>query len=437
MKILVFNAGSSTQKMRLYDIERSLPDHPLPSLWACDADWTHARESASLRISANGRKLERDVPMGARPAILEEMLKTLWSGETQVIKGPDDIEVVGHRVVHGGPDYRESVLITPTVQAAIQRLSAFAPLHNPANLEGIETARRMLGDVPQVAVFDTAFHRTLPMPAAVYPGPYQWFEQGIRRYGFHGISHQYCAHRIAQIVGRDLASLRIINCHLGNGCSLAAIKGGQSIDTTMGFTPLEGLMMGSRSGSIDPGILIYLQREQQTTADQLETLLNKESGLKGISGVSSDMRQVMKASKEGLAIPPANTPAMNRGATDASTFDQAGGKEGNERAKLALEMFVYRLRFFIGAMLAALEGVDILTFTGGIGENAPEVRADACAAFQFLNLKLDPGKNASEPVDQDIATPDSAVRVLVVHTEEDWEIAKESWQVMQFQRSQG
>lgn len=408
MKILVFNAGSSTQKMRLYDIDASLPEQPLPPMWACDADWTHNKETASLRISANGRKLEKAVPMGTRPAILEEMLKTLWSGETQVIDGPGDIEVVGHRVVHGGPDYRASTLITPTVQTAIQRLSAFAPLHNPANLEGIETARRMLGDVSQVAVFDTAFHRTLPMPTVVYPGPYQWFEQGIRRYGFHGISHQYCARRSAQIVGRDLASLHIINCHLGNGCSLAAIKGGQSIDTTMGFTPLEGLMMGSRSGTIDPSILIYLQREQQANVDQLDTLLNKESGLKGISGVSSDMRQVMKASKE-----------------------------GNERAKLALEMFVYRLRFFIGAMLAALEGVDILTFTGGIGENAPEVRAGACAAFGFLNLKLDPGKNANEPVDQDIAAPDSVVRVLVVHTEEDWEIAKESWQVMQFQHSQG
>src|SRR5579885_508463 len=408
MNILVFNAGSSTQKMRLYEIERSLPDHPLPSLWSCDADWTHNTKAANLRISANGRKLEKAIPMGARPAILEEMLKMLWSGETKVINGPGDIGVVGHRVVHGGPDYRASTLITPTVQETIQRLSAFAPLHNPANLEGIETARRMLGDVPQVAVFDTAFHHTLPMPIAVYPGPYQWFEQGIRRYGFHGISHQYCARRSAQIVGRDLASLRIINCHLGNGCSLAAIKGGQSIDTTMGFTPLEGLMMGSRSGSIDPSILIYLQREKQATVDQLDTILNKESGLKGISGVSSDMRQVMQASRD-----------------------------GNERAELALEMFVYRLRFFIGAMLATLEGVDVLTFTGGIRENAPQVRADACAAFRFLNLKLDLGKNASEPVDQDIAAPDSAVRVLVVHTEEDWEIAKESWQVMQLQRSQG
>ncbi len=401
MKILVFNAGSSTQKMRLYEIEGSLPERPLPPLWSCDADWTRNKETAHLRISANGQKLEKDIPTGARPAILEEMLKTLWSGETQVIKGPGDIGVVGHRIVHGGPDYRESTLITPTVQAAIQRLSAFAPLHNPANLEGIETAKRMLGDVPQVAVFDTAFHRTLPMPTTVYPGPYDWFEQGIRRYGFHGISHQYCARRSAQIVGRDLASLRIINCHLGNGCSLAAIKGGQSIDTTMGFTPLEGLMMGSRSGSIDPSILIYLQREKQATVDQLDTILNKESGLKGISGVSSDMRQVMQASRD-----------------------------GNERAELALEMFVYRLRFFIGAMLATLEGVDVLTFTGGIGENSPEVRAGACAAFGFLNLKLDAGKNAGEPVDQDIATPDSAVRVLVVHTEEDWEIAKESWLVV-------
>ncbi|HEU5227726.1 MAG TPA: acetate kinase [Ktedonobacteraceae bacterium] len=408
MKILVFNAGSSTQKMRLYDIDGSLPERPLQPLWACDADWTRSKGSAKLLLSANGQQWERAIPAGERSAILAEMLRTLWSGETQVIKGPADIGVVGHRVVHGGPDYHASTLITPTVQAAIQRLGAFAPLHNPANLEGIETTRRVLGNVPQVAVFDTAFHRTLPMPVTVYPGPYEWFDQGIRRYGFHGISHQYCSRRDAEILGRELSSLRIINCHLGNGCSLAAIKGGQSIDTTMGFTPLEGLMMGSRSGSIDPSILLYLQRQQQTTVDQLDTLLNKESGLKGISGVSSDMRAVMQASKE-----------------------------GNERARLALEMFVYRLRFFIGAMLASLEGVDVLSFTGGIGENAPEVRAGACAAFRFLNLKIDADKNAGRPVDQDIATPDSAVRVLVVHTEEDWEIAKESWHVMQFQSPQG
>ena len=406
MKILVFNAGSSSQKARLYAIETVLPDHPLQPLWEGNADWTKEKGAAHLVIRTQDSTQEEDIPTGPRTAILEHMLKTLWSGKTQVIAGPSDIAVVGHRVVHGGPDYRHSVLITPTVKEAIKRLSAFAPLHNPANLEGIETAEHVLGKVPQVAVFDTAFHSQLPLTTAVYPGPYAWFEQGIRRYGFHGISHQYCTRRSAEILGRDQASLRLINCHLGNGCSLAATTQGHSIDTTMGFTPLEGLMMGSRSGSIDPSILLYLQRTQHATAEQLEQLLNHDSGLQGISGVSSDMRQVIRAAKE-----------------------------GNERASLALEMFVYRLRFFIGAMLATLGGVDVLTFTAGIGEHSSEVRAGACQAFGFLNLKLDPAKNAGSPVDVDIASADSAVRVLVVHTEEDWEIAKESWQIIHHEKN--
>jgi acetate kinase len=237
----------------------------------------------------------------------------------------------------------------------------------------------------------------MPLHAITYPGPYEWFEQGIRRYGFHGISHQYCAHRSAQIVGRDLASLRLVNCHLGNGCSLAAIQHGRSIDTTMGFTPLEGLMMGTRSGSIDPSILLYLQREKGYDGEQLERVLNKESGLKGVSGVSGDLRQVMQAIEE----------------------------EDNERAILALDIYIYRFRLFIGMMVAALGGIDVLTFTGGVGENSAIVRARACEGLAYLNLTLNREMNVASPVDQDIADADSSVRVLVVHTEEDWEIARE------------
>ncbi|HLI90607.1 MAG TPA: acetate kinase [Ktedonobacteraceae bacterium] len=401
MKILVLNAGSSSQKSRLYEIGESIPDQAPEPLWEANADWTKEKDAADLKIkTAGGPSIEEEITRESRPVIIERMLKTLWSGKTRVIDRPADVAMIGHRIVHGGADYRESVLITPEVKAAIQRLSAFAPLHNPANLEGVETCERLFASTPQVAVFDTAFHSQLPRRAAFYAGPYEWFEQGIRRYGFHGISHQYCARRGAQILGRDLASLRIINCHLGNGCSLAAIQGGHSIDTTMGFTPLEGLMMGTRSGSLDPSILTYLQREKGYSADRLEQILNKESGLKGISGISSDLRQVMQAIED-----------------------------DNERAELALEMFIYRLRYFIGAMLAALGGVDALIFTGGIGENAARVRAEACAAFGFLKLKLDEAKNAASPADQDIATPASAVRVLIVHTEEDWEIARECWRV--------
>lgn len=401
MKILVLNAGSSSQKSRLYELNDTLPATPPRPLWEANADWTREKSSAELKIStASGQMLQRKVPADSRPAVIEQMLKTLWSGETRVIAQPADIALVGHRVVHGGPEYTESVRITPQVKEKIKELATFAPLHNPVNLEGIEVIEHVLNNVPQVAVFDTAFHKHLPMEVAIYPGPYEWFEQGIRRYGFHGISHQYCTERIGQILNKDVGSLRIINCHLGNGCSLAAIRDGRSIDTTMGFTPLEGLMMGSRSGTVDPSILIYLQREQGYSADTFDQVLNKESGLKGISGVSNDMRQIHKQIDE-----------------------------GNERARLALDIYIYRLRFFIGAMLATLGGLDVLSFAGGVGENDAKVRAGACSAFSFAGLKLDPNKNAQSPADQEISTPDSLVRVLIVHTEEDWEIAKECWKL--------
>lgn len=407
MKILVMNAGSSSQKSRLYEINATPSDTVPPALWEGDADWTKEKGSAHLRISnIHGQKLEMTIATAARPAIIEQLLQMLWHGDARVLETPTEITGVGHRVVHGGSDYRESVLITPQVKETIQHLSAFAPLHNPANLEGIEIAEHLLKEIPQVAVFDTAFHSQLPLQSIVYPLPYEWFEQGIRRYGFHGISHQYCARRSSQIVGRDLNTLRIINCHLGNGCSLAAIEHGRSIETTMGFTPLEGLMMGSRSGSIDPSILFYLQRQRGYTTEQLDQILNRASGLKGVSGVSSDMRELKQAIEA-----------------------------GNERAQLALDIFIYRLRLFIGAMVAALGGVDVLTFTGGVGEHMPEVRARACAAFGFLNLSIDAEKNYSSPVDQDIATATSAVRVLVVRTEEDWEIARECWRIVRPQSS--
>jgi len=286
------------------------------------------------------------------------------------------------------------------VKAAIGRLCELAPAHNPASLEGIVAIEQILGAVRQVAVFDTAFHAQMPEATAVYPGPYEWLEQGIRRYGFHGISHQYCAGRAAEILGRDLKDLRLITCHLGNGCSLAAVRAGCSIDTTMGFTPLEGLMMGSRSGSIDPGLLLHLLRQPNYSLDQLDHLLNQESGLRGISGLSSDLREVLAA--------------MGR---------------GDSRARLAFDVYVHSLRAHIGAMLASLGGVDALAFTAGVGEHAASVRAAACEAFAFLGMKLDSEKNARSPLYSDIATADSKVRVLVIHAEEDWAIASECWKL--------
>lgn len=401
MKILVLNAGSSSQKSCLYELSDALPDAPPHPLWEAKVDWSQHQGVAAIKINAQGAVLETELETDSRPDVISYLLDTLVSGKTQVIDNLADIDIVGHRVVHGGQDYREATLITPEVKDTILLLSDFAPLHNPANLEGIEAIEQLL-PLPQVAVFDTAFHRQIPLSAAVYPGPYEWFEQGIRRYGFHGISHQYCAHRTATLLNRDLQSLRLIVCHLGNGCSLSAIRDGVSIDTTMGFTPLEGLMMGSRCGSIDPGILIYLLREQELDADKLDEILNYASGLKGISGVSQDMRQI-----------------------------QSVIASGNSRAELAFDMYVYSLRKHIGAMLATLGGLDALVFTGGVGENQAQLRALACESFAFLGLKLDIAKNADSPGDTDIATADSTVRVLLINTQEDWAIATECWKLAQ------
>ncbi len=398
MKILVLNAGSSSHKSCLYDLESDLFELPSQPLWEGSIDWTKHPGMAELTIIARGQRFQEVFAVDSRQAAIKSMLSTLCHGTTQVIAQLSDIDVVGHRVVHGGQDYQASTLITPMVKEAIERLSVFAPLHNPVNVEGISIVEHLLPDTPQVAVFDTAFHSRLPLEACVYPGPYAWFTQGLRRYGFHGISHHYSAQRTAQILQRDLPSLRLITCHLGNGCSVAAIQNGYSIDTTMGFTPLEGLMMGTRSGSIDPGLVLYLLQQQYYSVEELTHILNHLSGLKGISGISSDMRYILQA-------------------RDA----------GDEQATLAFSMFLHRLRAAIGAQMAALGGVDALVFTGGIGERSALVRQQTCLAFAFLGLVLDAEKNASLLLDHDIACPDSNVRIVVVHAEEAWAIAKECY----------
>jgi acetate kinase len=402
MKILVLNAGSSSQKSCLYEMaDEVFPTQALQPLWEGKITWTQDRGVAEIEVkTATGGTLQKSISGDSPQAHLTYMLNTLNQDATKVIDQLSEIDVVGHRIVHGGEDYRDSVVITEGVKKAIAALSNLAPAHNPVALEGIEVIDKIFGDVTQVAAFDTGFHGTLPDAAAIYPGPYEWVEQGIRRYGFHGISHQYCSQRAVQILGRDFASERLIICHLGNGCSLAAIKNGRSIDTTMGFTPLEGLMMGSRSGSVDPGILIYLLRHCNYSVEKLDELLNKASGLKGISGLSSDMREV----REAIA-------------------------QGNSRAQLAWDIYVHRLRSAIGAMLASLGGLDALIFTAGVGEHSPHIRQAACEAFGFIGLKIDLEKNQQQPVDKDIATSDSAVRVLVIHTQEDWAIAAQCWQL--------
>jgi len=406
MKILVLNSGSSSQKSCLYDIGKTLPDHPPAPVWEGKIEWddNHADIQAQ---NSQGAQLKNSVNVASRSDAIDQLLDTLWNGKLRVLSAPSEVDVVGHRIVHGGKSFKEATAITPEVKSAIARMSVFAPLHNRAELEGIEIIEQRIGTVPQVAVFDTGFHTQLPDAAAVYPGPYEWLAQGIRRYGFHGINHQYCAERTAQLLGRDIRSLKLVTCHLGNGCSLAAIREGRSIDTTMGFTPLEGLMMGTRSGSVDPGIITYLMRQGGFTGHQLDEMLNTRSGLLGISGISGDMRQIVAAMKG-----------------------------GHSRSKLAFDIFVHRLQAGVGAMIAVLEGIDVLVFTAGIGENSSDVRWAACANFGFLGLKLDAAKNAQASGDQDIALPDSTVRVLIVRAQEDWAIARDCWRLISA-RSQG
>jgi acetate kinase len=393
VNILVVNAGSSSLKSSLFlTVEGRVEATPI---WQAQVDFTYKPGEALIQTRRRGGGWESFPSASPEGGIgqLAPLFQSLWQGEGSLLSQAAEIGGVGHRVVHGGSLYRQPTLITPEVERAIEQLIPLAPAHNPAALAGIRLLRQLLPGIPQVAVFDTAFHQQMPLAAALYPLPYAWAEQGIRRYGFHGINHEHCARRAAEILNRPLEELRLITCHLGNGCSLAAIRGGRSVDTTMGYTPLEGLMMGSRSGSVDPGILIH-QLRQGMSVDELDRILNRESGLKGVSGLSSDMRVVLEAMEAGHA-----------------------------RAELAFDLFVHRLRSQIGAMLMSLDRLDALVFSGGIGENSAPVRAAACADLGFLGIQIDPVLNAGSPRNCDISTSDAPVRVLVISAQEDWAIA--------------
>lgn len=398
MKVLVLNAGSSSQKSCLYDLADDLPNSPPSPLWQAQIDW-----SGSKTLEITVHQITQTIPLEStsRADAIAKMISSLVKGKTKVLDKLTEIDSVGHRVVHGGTAYSEATLITEEVKAEIERLSVLAPSHHPAHLEGMAVLDKVLPHIPQIAVFDTAFHSHMPRKAAVYPIPYHWYEQGIRRYGFHGISHQYCAQTAADLLDRPLASLKLITCHLGNGCSLAAIKAGISVNTTMGFTPLEGLMMGERSGSIDPAIVIHLMREHHLSVDEVDAILNKNAGLKGVSGLSSDFRHLQEAIQQ-----------------------------GNQRAALAVDLFMHRLKSEICALLADLEGLDALVFTAGIGENVAMVREEVCEGLKFLGIQLDLAKNVLNPVNENVALPDSAIQVWVIHTEENWAIARCCWQYL-------
>lgn len=387
MSILVINAGSSTLKFGLFDaaVRQTLATGLI--------DWRGDPRQAELVLRP------RDgAPLNERVSVANHRTATIHAVNKLTNLGPNPIILVGHRVVHGGTRFQEPVRIDVKVKATIAKLAELAPLHNPPALEAIEAAESALPRVPHIAVFDTSFFATLEPRAYVYPTPYAWFtDWGIRRFGFHGISHAYCTGRAAELLGRSPSELRLIVCHLGNGCSISAVRAGRAVQTSMGFTPLEGLMMGTRSGSLDPGILLHLQRRQHLSADQLDHALNHHSGLLGVSGVSSDYRQV-----------------------------KAAADQGNERARLALAIFADRIRATIGAYAVTMGGVDAVVFTAGIGEHAADLRAAICEGLQILGLRIDANRNAACSPDADIACPDSPGRILVIRTQEELMIAREA-----------
>jgi acetate kinase len=397
MKILAVNAGSSSLKANFYSLEpHESNGRPVPPLWRARADWSGSQK-AEIRVeTATGESTSTPCGALAPRDILRCVLESLWRGPAKVVTQPGEIEVVGHRIVHGGDRFRESVRITGEVRSEIARLIELAPSHNRMELAGVEAVESVLGaSAPQIAVFDTAFHSTLAPEVFVYPGPYEWLEQGIRRYGFHGISHHYCSQQASRMLARGLKSLRLICCHLGSGCSLAAVREGNCVNTTMGFTPLDGLMMATRSGAVDPGILLHLLKRGHSAAD-LDRVLNEGSGLLGVSGVSPDMREIL-----------------------------AAREDANPRAQLAFDLYVHRLRFYIAAMLPSLGGLDALVFTGGVGENSSAVREAVCQGLAFLGVFLNRHRNATVREDADISDAESRIRVLVIKAQEEWEIATE------------
>jgi acetate kinase len=398
MSILALNTGSSSLKLALFDADTWEP------LVTGEIDWAHGnRERANLTFhSPNGKRARAHLAVPDDLTVAESAINTALDLAAPGSNGAEAITLVGHRVVHGGADFRDSVLVDEKVKATIGSLSKLAPLHNPPALRAIEAAEALLPGVPHVAVFDTAFFARLPPTAYLYSLPYEYYETwGIRRFGFHGLSHAYCCERAAALLGRPLPELRLISCHLGGGCSAAAVRGGAAVATTLGFSPLEGLMMGTRSGSVDPGLLIHLLREHGLTPDELDRALNHASGLLGISGLSPDLAHI-----------------------------EAAATQGNQRAQLAFDMFADRVRSAIGSLAATLGGVDALIFTDRIGERSPALRAAACVGLEFMGLQLDPDRNGKASPDADIARAASPARIYVIHTHEELVVAQEAWQVM-------
>ena len=392
MKIFVVNAGSSSLKYQLIDME----NEQVLAKGLCE------RIGVSGAIShkaADGRTYSADTAMPTHSEAFEAVVYALTKSEAKVIDSFDEISAIGHRIVQGGSIFPESCLITPDVLSKIEELGALAPLHNPAHVLAICACIKTFGEeIPQIAVFDTSFHQTMPAKAYMYPIPYEYYEKyGVRRYGAHGTSHRFVSDRVAVLEGKDKRQIKIITCHLGNGCSITAIKDGVCVDTSMGFTPLDGFMMGTRSGTVDPSALTYIAEKENLSPADVNRICNKESGMLGISGVSNDNRDIA-----------------------------AAAEAGNKRAQLAVDMQRYEILKFVGSYVAAMNGVDAIAFTGGIGENDPGLRKTVCESLEFVGVKLDEEKNQLRGQEVKISTEDSRVNVYVIPTNEELAIARDT-----------
>ena len=392
MNILGLNCGSSSVKYKLIEIKANkvLAEGGIEKIGLPDA---------FIKFKFGNEKIQQDLDINDHVGAIKSILDNLTSKEDGCIKDFKEIDAVGHRVVHGGEKFNKSVLIDDEVIATIKDCYGIAPLHNPVNMAGIDAINEVLPEVPQVGVFDTAFHQTMPAKSYMYALPYKYYaEDGVRRYGFHGTSHRYVSQRVCEFLGVEPKGKKIITCHVGNGGSITAVKDGKSIDTSMGLTPTEGLMMGTRCGDVDPGALIFLMDKHNLSSKDMLNMVNKESGLAGISGVSSDMREIT-----------------------------AAAKQGNEKAILSLEMYEQRITKYVGAFAAEMGGVDIIVFTGGVGEHQSSTRANVCKPLRFMGVEIDDAANDANNGDEGIiSTPNSAVKVVVIPTDEEYMIAKDT-----------
>ena len=390
MKILVLNCGSSSIKYALYNMDDQ-------SVLTSGGIEKIGLPDSFIKIKlADGRKVQIDEPIPEHTKGVKFILQVLTEGEYAVLNSLDELDAVGHRTVHGGEKFNKSVLLTDEVMEAFAACNDLAPLHNPANIKGINAVKELLPEIPQVGVFDTAFHQTMPDYAYMYALPYELYKDfGVRRYGFHGTSHRYVSERVCEVLGIKAEGTKIITCHIGNGASIAAVKDGKCVDTSMGLTPLEGLVMGTRSGDIDAGAVTFIMDKLNLDTKGISDLLNKKSGLAGVSGISNDFRDIL-----------------------------AGINEGNERARIAKEMYTYRIKKYIGEYAAAMGGVDVILFTGGAGENQWDVRQEATEGLEFMGVKVDIEKNkACRATEAVISTDDSRVKVCVIPTDEELMIA--------------